>query len=354
MNKENKEINNNIPKQLNFSFNTGNDVNDKKNPINENDQKAKEDNNKNETQLTKNDINETVQTKFKLPVLISKEDINDKKIEKENKALKEIKKEDNKFNLFSSKDPRIDIFGKSPKTNKTNPIFYNFNPIGDNTANIENKKEEKTVSNKMEEIPKLELFTGSNTNNKEIFSSNNPKSNETVFFGIGTNTSKQKDQKFNNTPKKEGLFSQQTSVSSSINPNNLFTSNKPEEKSKEDPLKNNPFFSKIENKTFNIFTDNQPSNDKPFQNNQIFSNNQGKGNIFTTQNSIFSSSNTSSTFMPSKYGNDQGSLLSQNNPFLNNKTISNTTNIFGNNKNLQNNPTQSIFGSLPKGSLFGN
>ena len=63
--------------------------------------------------------------------------------------------------------------------------------------------------------------------------------------------------------------------------------------------------------------------------------------------------------MPSKYGNDQGSLLSQNNPFLNNKTISNNnTNIFGNSKNddknVQNNQKQSLFGSFTKGSLFGN
>ena len=62
--------------------------------------------------------------------------------------------------------------------------------------------------------------------------------------------------------------------------------------------------------------------------------------------------------MPNKYGNDQGSLLSQNNPFLSNKTVSNTTNIFGNNindnKNIQNNQTPNIFGSLSKGSLFGN
>ena len=62
--------------------------------------------------------------------------------------------------------------------------------------------------------------------------------------------------------------------------------------------------------------------------------------------------------MPNKYVNDQGSLLSQNNPFLSNKTVSNTTNIFGNNindnKNIQNNQTPNIFGSLSKGSLFGN
>ena len=264
--------------------------------------------------------------------------------------------------IFSSQEPRKEIIWNTQNTNQENPnprnTFTIFNPIGNNTSNIENKNEEKSTSHIFEGKNIPDLFTGSNTNDKNIFSSNNPKTNESPFFGIGINTSKQKNSIFNNTPKKEGLFSQQTSVSSSINQTNLFTSNKPDEKSKEVSIQNNPFFSKIENKTFNIFTNIPQNNDKNVQNNQPFQSNQEKGGLFVQTNSIFPSSNTNSAFMPNKYGNDQGSLLSQNNPFLSNKTVSNTTNIFGNNindnKNIQNNQTPNIFGSLSKGSLFGN
>jgi len=46
----------------------------------------------------------------------------------------------------------------------------------------------------------------------------------------------------------------------------------------------------------------------------------------------------------------------KSNPFFSDKTVSNITNIFGNNnvvKNKQNNQTQNIFESFSKGSLFG-
>ena len=363
----NIENNNNIiPNKLGDSFLTGNHNNDKKDSINnENDNKNKEDNIKNETILKlNNDTNESGKEVIKLPVLISKEKNDDKNNGKENSNTKEVKKEDKKpeVPLFSSNDPiRKDIFSNSQNADKVIPspwknVFSNYNPIGQNVSNIENKKEEKPATSIFEgnkDIPKL--FTGSNiTNDKGIFSSSKPKTNESLFFGIGINTSKQKNSIFNNNPKKEGLFNQQTSISSSINENNLFTSNKPDEKSKEASIQNNPFFSKIENKTFNIFTNNPQNNDKNAQNNQPFKSNQEKGSLFGPQSSIFPSSDTSTPFMPSKYGNDQGSLLSQNNPFLSNKTVSNTTNIFGNNKNEQNNQSQFTFGSFSKGSLFGN
>ena len=366
----NIEKNNNIiPNKLADNFLTGNDNNDKKDSINnENDNKNKEDNIKNETILKlNNDTNESGKEVIKLPVLISKEKNDDKNNGKENSNTKEVKKDDDKDKkievpLFSSNDPiRKDIFSNSQNADKAIPspwknVFTNYNPIGQNISNIENKKEEKSATSIFEgnkNIPRL--FTGSNiTNDKGIFSSSNPKTNESLFFGIGINPSKQKNSIFNNTPKKEGLFNQQTSISSSINENNLFTSNKPDEKSKEASIQNNQFFSKIENKTFNIFTNNPQNNDKNAKNNQPFKSNQEKGSLFGLQSSIFSSSDTSTPFMPSKYGNDQGSLLSQNNPFLSNKTVSSTTNIFGNNKNEQNNQSQFTFGSFSKGSLFGN
>ena len=47
------------------------------------------------------------------------------------------------------------------------------------------------------------------------------------------------------------------------------------------------------------------------QNNQPFKRNQEHGSLFGQPNSIFPSSDASTPFMPSKYGNDQGSLLSQ-------------------------------------------
>ena len=351
--------------------NNNNDNNDNKSiSINENNNNNKEDSNKTETKLifNNNPIND-VQKINKLPVLISKEENIDKIKEKENSNTKETKKNDEKeqkltFTLFTTQNPRKDIFSNTSNTNtnKTNPnpwnVFNKFNPVGGNVSNIENKKEEKNIQNNMDVnkgIPNL--FTTTNTNDKNIFSSNNPKPNESLFFGIGINPSKQKNSIFNNTPKKEGLFSQQTSVSSSINQTNLFTSNKPEEKGKEVSIQNNPFFGKIENKTFDLFANIPKNNDTNAQNNQPFNNNQ-KGNLFGQPTSIFSASNTSSTIMPSKYENDQGSLLSQNNPFLSNKTVSNTQNIFGNNKNdiknVQNNQTQNIFGPFSKGSLFGN
>ena len=378
----NIEISNGIkPGKSTPSFYIGNNNNDKNNSINENDNKNKEENNKTGTKLnSNNDAGEIGKEKIKLPMLINKEENEEKKNEKENSNTKEVKKDDVKdkmpvipflFNndqkpkvpIFSSQDSRKEIIWNNPNTNQENPNpknpFTMFNPIGQNISNIENKKEEKATSHTFEgnkDIP--DLFTGSNTTDKNIFSSSNPKTNESPFFGIGINTSKQKNSIFNNTPKKEGLFSQQTSVSSSINQTNLFTSNKPDEKNKEVSIQNNPFFSKIENKTFNIFTNNPQNNDKNVQNNQPFQSNQEKGGLFVQPNSIFPSSNTNSAFMPNKYGNDQGSLLSQNNPFLSNKTVSNTTNIFGNNindnKNIQNNQTQSIFGSFSKSSLFGN
>ena len=383
-NNNKNNINNNIiPNKLTGSFFTGNENNDKNNSISENDNKNKENNNKNETIIkSNNDTGEIGQEKIKLPVLISKEKNDDKNNEKENSSIKEVKKDGDKDKkpeiplflkkeqkpevpLFSSQDPRNDIFSNSPNTTQVFPspwgnAFTNYNPIGQNISNIENKKEEKPSPNIFErnkDIPKL--FTGSSTNNKDIFSSKNPKTNESLFFGIDVNPSNQKNSIFNNPPKKEGLFNQQTSVSSSINETNLFKSNKPDEKSKETSIQNNPFFSKIENKTFNLFTNNPQNNDQNAQNNQPFKSNQEHGSLLVQPNSIFSSSDANTPFMPSKYGNDQGSLLSQNNPFLNNKTISNNnTNIFGNSKNddknVQNNQKQSLFGSFTKGSLFGN
>jgi len=365
----NTSINNNIISIKStatfFTENNNNNDNDNKSiSINENNNKNKEDSNKTETKLSFN-INpiDNVKKVNNLPVLISKEENIDKIKEKENSNTKETKKNDEKeqkstFTLFTTQDHN----SPNSNTNKTIPshwnVFNKFNPVGGNVSNIENKKEEKNTQNNMDvnkAIPNL--FTTTNTNDKNIFSSNNPKPNEPLFFGIGINPSKQKNSLFNNTPKKEGLFSQQTSVSSSINQTNLFTSNKPEDKSKEVSIQNNPFFNKIENKTFDLFANIPKNKDANAQNNQPFNNNQ-KGNLFGQPTSIFSASNTSSTIMPSKYENDQGSLLSQNNPFLNNKTVSNTQNIFGNNKNdvknVQNNQTQNIFGPFSRGSLFGN
>ena len=211
-----------------------------------------------------------------------------------NKNNKEDKIEEKKISLFDSKQ---NIFGNQDTTTSINSksLFGSINQSNTNTfnSNIENKKEEKTISNNNEN---KNLFNptfniGTNPIDNNIFGiKNNNKKNESIFFNSNTSNI-QNNQLFNKPQEKGNIFNQQTTTSSSINNKPLFISNKTEnnELNKDGGSllnKNNPFLTKanIGASSSNIFGNTQISNQSKQQPKSLFGNFDGRTSIFGNGN----------------------------------------------------------------------
>ena len=252
------------------------------------------------------------------------------------------------------KKPQQSLFSDTSKlfTDKTPTNNQLFNSgTGLFNQNQEKTKEEKQKTNFFSNENKNEnkLFTPNNPNESiqnNIFSANEEKNeSKSIFFtnNININNNKITENK-NNEVKKDDLFNQQTAVSAQINTTSLFTTNKPETKGMEKSL----FNQSTTSNNLSLFNNNE-NKDKPIE---------GLFSQPLTGNSLFSNNKneTKSLFGPSLFNNNQdgnkgqnqGNLLSKDNPFINASNKNDKGNLFGNN---QQNTGQSQPNTF---TLFGN
>ena len=319
-------------KNLNFTFsninNTGNDSNNSiKNEQNNINKTENNINNKEEKKSPFNNITESKKIQFGL---FEKKDTNKNENDNTETSKKIIDNKKNSiFGDLIEKKPEIKKENESNQEMKNNSIFGSFagGLFSGNFSSTSNtptpfnfgKKEENQNVNENNEqknaVKQPPLFNSSSTDfkaesQKTIFSSNNdPK--ESVFFSLGAkgqNNEKKSEVLF--PQPKEGLFNQQTAISSSINNNTLFQSN--------------------------VTSNNQP----------------GQNQLFKTDNQI-----TQQTILKTENQSNQ-SLLTKNNPFLQASSMNPPPqSLFGNQQNNDNNQNQqkSLFGNFPLGqsnSLF--
>ena len=167
-------------------------------------------------------------------------------------------------------------------------------------------------------------------NEKSIFSTNNKEQKDSIFFSLGTNQNEKNNNKKNEgifSQTKEGLFNQQTAISSSINNNSLFQSNLP---SNNQPNQNSLFKTDKELEQTKL-NDNQPN-----QNVLLKTDNQPKQTSLLTDNNPFLKSSSINAPPSQLFGNNP-----QNNP--NNS----------NNQNQQNQQKPSLFGNFSLGTNTG-
>lgn len=247
-----------------------------------------------------------------------------------NNEIKEINKSEN---TPSFNDSTVLNFGTSTIASGNNqPLFQS---LITNNNNIVNKPEEKqTLNEKANESNNMQsLFTNTDNNEKPkgIFSTNNKDNHESIFFEDNKNSVKvnNEDKKkgesiFGQIKEEGGLFNRNTNISSSINNNDLFVSNKPEEKSEKQSLFNNNVFLKTSSN---------------MNNNEIKDNNQNKPqnfSLFGNKNSLFKTEEKS-----------EKSLFNDSNPFIASSNLNNGIN--NSNQNKTNN--FSLFGNT---GLFSN
>ena len=215
---------------------------------------------------------------------------------------KEEKKEEKKPSLFGNTQSLFGIQGTTSTINNP-PLFGDINQKVINTSNLDNKKEENIFSNNKDNQRLFNPTLNSENKNNDIFGiKNNTKNNQSIFFSPSPSNINQNKQIFNKPPEKGGLFDQQTPISSSINNNLLFTSNKSDDKEQNKDQnkdrgsllnKDNPFLSKanIGINSSNNFGNTQSSNNQGNPQTKSLFGNKGEGT------SLFS------------FGNNQKSLF---------------------------------------------
>ena len=224
----------------------------------------------------------------------------------------------NQISLFNIKtnnktDDKIDekqkTAEKKTESITTNNLFSNINALNSSNS-LFNNQESKSLfqtDNKVKSEGTV-LFTGNiifgkdNTNDKigifgvpsekktiSLFSSKDKNSNDGLFFNsIKTTNVNNKD---DNEKNKQGLFNQETQVSSGINSKPLFVSNQ-EEKKQEGSLitENNPFLKSSSNPPNNLFQSSIQNNNNVINTNFSFGGRNSGGNLFGNTTSLFGNS----------------------------------------------------------------
>ena len=341
---QNSKSSENESKNLNFSFsnNINNIGKDSINSIkNEQNNANKIENNISDKKDNKSPFNDVTDLKNPQFKLFDKKDINENVNENDNNKPSN-KIIDNKNisifeNLIEKKDTEIKAENPNNQENKIHPIFGK-SSIGGIFGEISTKsnppssinfgtKEEQKKEEKIPLFSKTSSIPINSENQNTIFSSSTMNPNESLFFKDvnGQNNEKKNEQLL--PQKKEGLFNQQTAISSSINDNPLFQSNLP---SNNQPNQNSLFK-----------TDNQPNQKSLF-----------KADNQPNQISLFKTDNQPNPNFLFKNDNEpnQNSLLSKNNPFLFSSNNVPSKTLFGNQNSNDNNQNP----NQQKSTLFGN
>ena len=289
-NDSNKKLENNNNNNINFGNSLFNSNNDNK----------KKDEVKKET----NQTSSLFGFKTDQPIINKQEDSNKTSLFNINQINTTNKVDDKKDDNQKTSDKKVE-------SSKTNSLFPNINTSNFSTK-LSNNQDSKSLfqtenKTKSEGVGLFPIFSsgGSNMNDKKgIFSdptekkntnlplSNDNKPNDGLFFKNTQNNINDKNKDGNNK-NEQGIFNQQSQVSSGINSKHLFVSNQ-EEKKQEGSLltKDNPFLNSSSNQPTNIFGNiTQNNNNNPTNNNLFFNSGNNGGSLFGNTTSLFGSKN---------------------------------------------------------------